>query len=92
MEASAETALLRARIRHQQRTDRPGAAITHSIDVRIIAATNVSVEQEQVESALLRNGWVQSRAALELGPTPATDGLLDEEFDQLRWVDTVIRR
>jgi Nif-specific regulatory protein len=39
------------------------------------------VEREQVESALIRNGWVQSRAARELGLTQRQMGYRMKKFD-----------
>jgi Nif-specific regulatory protein len=39
------------------------------------------LEREQVESALIRNGWVQSRAARELGLTQRQMGYRIKKFD-----------
>jgi Nif-specific regulatory protein len=39
------------------------------------------IEREQVESALIRNGWVQSRAARELGLTQRQLGYRMKKFD-----------
>ncbi|MBM9538061.1 nif-specific transcriptional activator NifA [Desulfobulbus alkaliphilus] len=39
------------------------------------------LEREQVESALIRNGWVQSRAARELGLTQRQMGYRMKKFD-----------
>ena len=39
------------------------------------------LEREQVESALMRNGWVQSRAARELGLTQRQMGYRIKKFD-----------
>jgi Nif-specific regulatory protein len=39
------------------------------------------LEREQVESALTRNGWVQSRAARELGLTQRQMGYRMKKFD-----------
>ncbi len=39
------------------------------------------LEREQVESALIRNGWVQSRAARELGLTQRQMGYKMKKFD-----------
>lgn len=42
------------------------------------------LEREQVESALIRNGWVQSRAARELGLTQRQMGYRMKKFDLQR--------
>lgn len=42
------------------------------------------IEREQVESALIRNGWVQSRAARELGLTQRQLGYRMKKFDLRR--------
>jgi Nif-specific regulatory protein len=42
------------------------------------------LEREQVESALVRNGWVQSRAARELGLTQRQMGYRMKKFELRR--------
>jgi Nif-specific regulatory protein len=42
------------------------------------------LEREQVESALIRNGWVQSRAARELGLTQRQMGYRMKKFELQR--------
>ena len=61
-----------------------GAAATQQIRKKcprteVIALTSFK-EREQVESALIRNGWVQSRAARELGLTQRQMGYRIKKF------------
>ena len=56
----------------------PQAPQTHSSSGR---KSLKDLEREQVESALIRNGWVQSRAARELGLTQRQMGYKMKKFD-----------
>lgn len=49
-----------------------------------IGRSLVDVEREQVEAALIRNGWVQSRAARELGLTQRQIGYRMKKFNLKR--------
>ncbi|MCW5206962.1 AAA family ATPase, partial [Desulfobulbus sp. F5] len=42
------------------------------------------IEREQVEAALLRHGWVQARAARELGLTQRQIGYKIQKFNLVR--------
>jgi Nif-specific regulatory protein len=42
------------------------------------------IEREQVEAALLRHGWVQARAARELGLTQRQIGYKIQKFKLVR--------